>query len=321
MSTPGKFSFSMIDPYELLFVRLPKLYRRQDGILHIILGIVLLVGVVFKAIDLLTYHYAGLFIPAKFITAVPGVILLWIVGVFLSKGRWLRTGLLVSGVAQSYLYILVMGSVIASMVTTPFPIVDRGLLHFDQFFHFSTLAIVGWTFAHPWLKEGLTFCYNTWFFLVVLMPLVLAVLKDRDGIDVYMIATFITFLVGVIIYYFWPTIAPAGILHSAYFTEDQHELVTRFQEIHHHLPITVFNGGVIAFPSFHVINNLLILYVSRRYRWLFLPLLVVCSFSILATMMLGYHYLADVLAGFLIAYLSIKLTQLLLRRFSVAYQS
>ena len=53
----------------------------------------------------------------------------------------------------------------------------------------------------------------------------------------------------MMIYYFFPTIAPAGIMHSPYFNDTHFGLVTRYYEIHQSLPISVLGSGIISFPS------------------------------------------------------------------------
>lgn len=72
---------------------------------------------------------------------------------------------------------------------------------------------------------------------------------------------------------------------------------------------------MIAFPSFHIINSLLILYAWRHYRLILIPLIVIDVFLVFATLALGYHYLADVVAGAVLAYLSVKLAKYALKKF------
>jgi membrane-associated phospholipid phosphatase len=55
--------------------------------------------------------------------------------------------------------------------------------------------------------------------------------------------------------------------------------------------------GVVSFPSFHTMLGVMTIYAARDTRWLAIPALVVNGTMILATMPVGGHHLADVLAG------------------------
>ncbi len=303
------------DLYNILFKRVPALYRRADAVLHLTVLGILLASIVILIFNHFTHDYTTLNVSAALVTAIPGVFVVWVLGTLMYPKRP-RLGLFLSSLAQMYFFIIVIVMALAAAITTPFAVIDAHLLKFDQFFGFSTLKLMSWAYHYPWLSHGLKEAYDSWFFELALTPLFLALLNDRVEIDRFIIATFIAFLIAGGIYYFWPTIAPAGVLSSSYFMQSQHDLVQRFYEVHHHLRLTVFDGGIIAFPSCHVINSLIVLYAWRRYRWVFYPLLIINICSIFATMALGYHYLADVLAGFLFAYISVKLATLLLIKYS-----
>ncbi|OGO94345.1 MAG: hypothetical protein A3F10_00160 [Coxiella sp. RIFCSPHIGHO2_12_FULL_42_15] len=304
-----------IDFFELFIKQLPRFYRRQDAILHSIVALLFFASLLMGTLNAQFFHFTVMDFPTVFLTAVPGLIVVWCVGVLI-HAHYQRWGLFLTSFSQSFLFLVLMCYVICWTITTPFPPIDRYLLHFDDFFQFSTLGLMTWTYQQHWLIHILNFCYDTWFFQLLLTPLALALFNDRVETDRYFIATFVALFIGIAIYYFLPTIAPAGVLQSQYFSPDQHALVTRFYEVHRFLPVSTYDGGFIAFPSFHVINCLLVMYAWRRYAWVFLPLLVVNIFSIFSTMALGYHYLADVLAAFVIAYASVKLADYLLKRFS-----
>lgn len=315
-ATSGSFlPWKKLDLFDILFKQIPLNYRPQDAILHSLVGVVLLIAIVMGIINASSFHFTVIQYPDIFITAVPGLAITWVLGL-LCYQRYPRLGLFISSFSQCFLYVIVVGYALAITLTTPFPIIDKNLLHFDAFFKFSTLGLMNWTYQHSWLTSWLNFCYDTWFFQLLLTPLLLALFKDRVETDRYMIATFVSFIIGMLIYYFFPTIAPSGVLQSPHFTEVQYDLVQRFREVHQSLPVSDYTGGgMIAFPSFHVINSLIVLYAWRRYAWIFLPLLIVNIFSIFATMGLGFHYLADVFSGFAIAYLSVKFSTYLIRRY------
>lgn len=241
-----------LDLYHLLFVRLPQVYRRQDALIHTVVGITLLVAIVIRICNYFGQNFEPLNFPTAFATAIPGLVVVWIVGM-LAYSRYPKSGLFLSSFSQVFLFIMVCGYALASAITTPFTPIDPYLLKIDQVLHFSTTGLMAWTYHQPWLTQCLYFCYDTWFFQLALTPLLLALYKDQAEIDVFILATFVSFLIGSLIYYFCPTIAPAGLLHSQYFMHSQYELVTRFTQIHQHLPVTVYEGGhdCFSFLSHH----------------------------------------------------------------------
>jgi membrane-associated phospholipid phosphatase len=57
------------------------------------------------------------------------------------------------------------------------------------------------------------------------------------------------------------------------------------------------SAGIVSFPSFHTMLGLITIYAARDIRWIMIPVLVVNGTMFLATMPVGGHHLADVLAG------------------------
>ena len=54
--------------------------------------------------------------------------------------------------------------------------------------------------------------------------------------------------------------------------------------------------GIVSFPSFHTMLGVMTIYAARDTRWLVIPVFVVNATMIVATMPVGGHHLADVLA-------------------------
>lgn len=196
--------------------------------------------------------------------------------------------------------------VITSAVTqgvqaTPFPPIDEYLIKADQWFGIHTPAIMTWTHAHPWINHVLTTIYYTLAWELLAIPAVLICVNARHTLTIFFLAVLFSFYIGVLIYYFFPTMAPSGIFHSPYFTKDQHATSLSFFQVHHHLKITDIHGGLIAFPSFHVIWAIILTYCCRAKKYFFYPVLVYNFILICATVLLGWHYFVDVLSGIVLA--------------------
>ena len=75
-------------------------------------------------------------------------------------------------------------------------------------------------------------------------------------------------------------------------------------QIHQNYPLSFNTLKLVAFPSFHTIWSILILFLIYNYRYLFYILLIINCSIILSTVLLGWHYLSDVLASFVVCGLS-----------------
>lgn len=190
----------------------------------------------------------------------------------------------------------------SNVLLTPHTRIDAALATFDQHLGVNVTHLMAWTRQYPWFLHLLQTVYSSWIPLAISIPIIICTLgKSSHSHYRYITSWLLTIFIGCTIYFFWPTSAPASVYHSPYFTLSQHHLVTAFYQVHHNLPMTVQIDGLIAFPSFHVIDACLVTFACLDFWWLLIPVAIWNSLQILSTMALGYHYLADVLAGILIA--------------------
>lgn len=186
---------------------------------------------------------------------------------------------------------------------TPMPRIDHTLLHMDQSMGFSTVGLLQWTAAHPLIKKIFETAYDFLNVEIFIVPLLLTFFNGNTRKRVYhfLASMVIAFLIATTIYYFFPTAAPASILHSRYFLTNEHATYLKYFEIHHYQAVTTGNGGMISFPSCHVIWSILLCYPFRDKKMWLIPVAIINAVVILSTMFLGWHYLMDVVAGTLVA--------------------
>ena len=67
--------------------------------------------------------------------------------------------------------------------------------------------------------------------------------------------------------------------------------------------------GMVSFPSFHTVLGLMCVIYLRSNVWLQLPVAVAMGLMIATTPLIGGHFLADVLAGFLVAAFALWLVE------------
>ena len=244
--------------------------------------------------------------PFQALIELPGTLTLMI-AISWSRNRWRHPAwqslCAISMVVLFSLQIFQVGLEGATNVLlTPNTRIDAALANFDQLLGVNVTHLMAWTHQHHAFHSLLVRVYDSWILLAIVMPMIICVLSRRSHAHYrYIVSWLLTIFVGCAIYYIWPTSAPASVYHSPYFTLSQHHLVTAFNQVHHNLPMTVSINGLIAFPSFHVIDACLVTLLCLDFWWLLIPIAIWNGLQILSTMALGYHYLADVLAGIVIA--------------------
>lgn len=184
---------------------------------------------------------------------------------------------------------------------TPFETIDAHIFDWGQAFNLDLVHLMQWTQAHPNAQHILSELYNSLIPQMTYLPLLLAVCGYHERVREYCFLLLITGLIGFPIYYFFPTTAPASILHSPHFTAEQYATGLKFYQIHNHITPTTIDGGLIALPSFHVIWACLCTYLVRDWKLPFIILGTLNLGLIASCMLLGWHYLIDVVCGIAIA--------------------
>jgi membrane-associated phospholipid phosphatase len=192
-----------------------------------------------------------------------------------------------------------------SIQATPFSPIDPWLLKADRWMGINTSVLMEWTHNHPDFHKLFNFTYLALLFELIGIPMILTFFNGRKSLSVFYIAQLSTMIVGSLIYFFFPTMAPSGIVHSPYFSHAQDDTSLRFLQIHHFLKPTSTDGGLIAFPSFHVIWAILLVNACRAKKIFFYPILCFNIILIIATVFLGWHYVTDVISGVILALLGI----------------
>ncbi len=196
-----------------------------------------------------------------------------------------------------YLVFVIIALATNAAQLTPFTPIDRQILKFEQYFGINTLNIIIWTKQYSWLEDILSFAYCFLIFQMVILPICAIFLSHRKELYEYYILMLITAILGFSIYYFYPTTAPASVLPNEYFNDYQIATNLKFSQIHHYTIPTTIEGGLIALPSFHVIWAWLSLYLVRKAQLLFVIFTPVNILIVLSCVMLGWHYLIDVIAS------------------------
>lgn len=180
---------------------------------------------------------------------------------------------------------------------TPFVPIDPLLMSWDQFFHVNVNDIVNAMHHWPVVNAGLKGVYEGLVLEMVLLPMIMMATRKYALLYEYYHLMLISATIGYVIYYFFPTTAPASVFDSPYFTAEQHATGIKFQELHHYLLPSTQAGGLIAFPSFHVIWAWFLVYMVRCWQNFFKVLSIINLCLVASCILLGWHYWVDILGS------------------------
>lgn len=185
---------------------------------------------------------------------------------------------------------------------TPFSPIDPSLVKIDQYLGVDMPQILHFVHNNVYLNSLLSYAYAFLTPELTFTMLYLIFFYEKRSQELFIFLMLSSALVGFSIYYFLPTIAPASIINSPFFLNDQHQTHIKFELIHNYLPAPQsLAGGLIAMPSFHCIWALICQYYlmmrSKVIGYLVLPLNISL---ILSCLLLGWHYLIDIIASFII---------------------
>jgi hypothetical protein len=188
---------------------------------------------------------------------------------------------------------------------TPFAPIDLLLQRWDRALGVDVAAVLHWTAARPALRSGLEKCYDSTNYQLMFAPLVAGLAQDRRRMRVFLYAIVYSSLLGFLFYYFFPSSGPAAVFASPDFVSIQRATSMKFYQVHHFLKVTTMQGGMIAFPSFHVAWSVLVTYAALPCKRVFYPLAVLNFMAVASTVLLGWHFLVDVPAGIALAAVSL----------------
>jgi membrane-associated phospholipid phosphatase len=159
-----------------------------------------------------------------------------------------------------------------------------------------------------WFAEVLTLAYSTFFFLGIALVVTLAARRD-PFLPRATAAVIVTFMISYAGYFVVPAYGPrATVARERYATLPPGLVGEKVRDLLDHWEKTKTD----AFPSGHTMVTLAVLFCARRrQRRLYDTLLPVGALLILATVLLTYHYVVDVLAAIPLTAASLGLAALL----------
>lgn len=216
----------------------------------------------------------------------------------------------------SYAIYVGFSSAITLLIYLRFPVevalIDPLLISLDAKLGYSWQRGAALLAEYPAISAVLRLVYQSSLLQLFLLLAALCALGQFDRVHKAMFTGIFSLLLTVAIWWIWPSIGPAAYAELAKDIEIKAALVTNAQ-MGAYLQHLVQNGleeispdkivGTIAFPSYHTVMALLVVWYTRG-TLLFLPALLVNLAMMPAILTHGGHHLLDVLGGLYVFFLS-----------------
>ncbi len=278
------------------------MHSRLDISIVFLSGIIIFLAIVALLVNFFIYHYPGNnYFPPNTIQIGLSLLFFYIgLRLQIGKERYL------SKIGRELIYFFLVMCIIAfatnAVQLTPFTPIDQHIVRFEHYFKINMPALLSWTHTHPTLHLIFGFIYDSLTNQMCVIPLFIIGIGRFQLIREYYCLLLFSLLIGFVFYYFYPTTAPASVITSSLFTPYQIATSLKFKEIHHYIPPSTIEGGLIALPSFHCIWALFCVYLLKEWPIACFILFLANLILIISCILLGWHYLSDILAGFLLVF-------------------
>ena len=251
------------------------------------------------------------------------LVVLAVCGILLRGFGLVRTAAALESMAIMTGFAIVMLLGCMMLAGTARPLADHSLIAIDRALGFDWLAF------HMLLRGNEVFfqCANVVYRALHWQPLLLVILLAYFGrilqLWVFVTAWVIAVIITVMIFPFTPALG--GFLHYGITPDDVRGLwipgVWEWYDVMQPVREGTLRGlgansvaGIVTFPSLHAAGAMVLAYGFWQFRWLKWPMLVLNIGVFLSSIVVGGHYLVDVIAGALIAILAIWLSLLVTRQ-------
>lgn len=223
-------------------------------------------------------------------------------------------------IMAAFAIVILLGSMM--LAGTALPLVDKSLIAIDRILGFDWLALHMLLRGDEVFFERASIVYRALHLQPILLILLYAFFGRMSQLWVFVTAWVMAVVVTVMIFPVTPALG--GFLYYGITPDEVRGLwitgVWEWYDIMKPVRDGTLRGlgansvtGIVTFPSFHAAGAVLLAYGFWQFRWLKWPMLVLNIGVFLSSIVVGGHYLVDVIAGGLIAILAIWFSLLINR--------
>jgi hypothetical protein len=201
------------------------------------------------------------------------------------------------------------------------PLIDPTLIEADAALGYHWPTVVAWLAQYPGFAEVLGYIYHSSLVQILLTIVLLSALSREVALHRFLLVGIVTLVIAVAIWWVIPSVGPSAfqsipeadrLATGLYFNPAYGQFLLNLVEVGPRQISPEVITGVVAFPSYHMIMALMVVWFLRG-TFAFLPLAGVNTLMIPATLTHGGHHLVDLLAGLVVFALSVWITNRLIR--------
>lgn len=201
------------------------------------------------------------------------------------------------------------------------PLIDPWLLTIDAALGYHWPGLIAWLADHPALAQALGYVYHSSLAQILLTIILLAALSRTLDLHRFLLVGIVTLILAVAIWWTVPSIGPSAfqqipeahrLATGLYYSPAYGELLRSLVEVGPRQISPEVVTGVVAFPSYHMIMALMVVWFTRG-TLAFLPAALVNTAMIPATLSHGGHHLVDLFGGLAVFALGVWIANRLIR--------
>ncbi|MBS3980714.1 MAG: phosphatase PAP2 family protein [Rhodobacteraceae bacterium] len=193
--------------------------------------------------------------------------------------------------------------------------------HIDAALGYHWPGLIAWLADHPALAQALGYVYHSSLAQILLTIILLAALSRTLDLHRFLLVGIVTLILAVAIWWTVPSIGPSAfqqipeahrLATGLYYSPAYGELLRSLVEVGPRQISPEVVTGVVAFPSYHMIMALMVVWFTRG-TLAFLPAALVNTAMIPATLSHGGHHLVDLFGGLAVFALGVWIANRLIR--------
>jgi hypothetical protein len=232
-----------------------------------------------------------------------------------------RVGLALVGIAIFTGFTAVSTVFIFALFPLPNPLIDPLLIELDSSLGYDWADLIAWLANYPALAKTLGYIYHSSLLQILLTIVLLAALSRELALHRFLVVGIITLIFAVSIWWVAPSIGPSAFqpipeLHRVatglYYSPMYGDFLRSLVELGPRQISPEIITGVVAFPSYHMVMALMVVWYTRG-TFAFLPAALINSAMVPATLSHGGHHLVDIFGGLAVFALGVWIANRLIR--------
>ncbi len=290
--------------------------KKNDVFMAILFLLILIVSIAMFCVNRFWYRFPGLFYFEPSFLGCAIFLFMVYFGLKLQFGLSHDLGILkMIRAANLYAGIMVVILFATSAIQyTPFSLIDKKILMIEHYFHVDLQASIEWLGKKGTIRSVVNAIYDSLTYQLIIIPLWVLCWRKYETLYNFYCLALTSWLIGSLIYYFFPTAGPASVIDSSFFSESQRATGLKFWQLHHYIQPVTADGGLIAMPSFHVIWAWLCVYLLRPWPVLYVLCGAMNIILVAACVFLGWHYFLDVVGSAITLFISHYLLRVCYKR-------